>query len=445
MTAGTPVPNIVEDPALAPIVEPYLLVLFSVPFHVDAAGRRWIDGLWAKDLLEHTRYIKHLTVASRVVNTPVPANAVAMDQVPALQTVRWVELPESPSLLKGLMSLPRTCRLLWKEVGRAHIVHSSVAAWPVPEAWLLVPMLWLRRRILYINVESAFWRLVPGQRVAWHRRARSYAFETLNRLCVESSDISTFTHEGYRRSLLKRGLHRGHVVEASWIDQGKLLTGNELSSAVARRREDGRRLRLVFAGRITRDKGILLLIEAAGLCLQAGIELELDIFGEGPLMAECVECAQQHDAAGLRIRFRASLPYDHRFFEALRQYDVLVVPSITDEQPRVVFDAYSQGLPVIASRTEGLLQCVEDGVTGLMFDSGDVQALHAQLARVAANPSTLSDMAGACLARARRLTHQNMHRTRWRLLIDAFPALTGPNGRPAAGVSDPAYCNARPL
>jgi glycosyltransferase involved in cell wall biosynthesis len=431
MNLAPPADSVAEEAPLAPIVQPYLIVLFSVPFHVDASGRRWIDSLWAKDLIEHTRYLKDLTLVARVTRAAPPANAVAMDAVASLRTVRCVEVPTPTGFRTTLTTLPQTCRTLWRELARTRIVHTAVAAWPLPEAWLLVPMLQFRPRLLYINVESAFWRIAPGSEVPVRKRLRAAIYERLNRICIARSDICTFTHEGYRRSLLRRAARRGHVVEASWIDQENLLPASALPEVIARRRQPAQRLRMVFAGRLMREKGILLLIDAVGACVAAGGEVELDIIGEGPLLEECDARVRR---LGLEnsVRRRASLPYGQPFFDALRAYDVLVVPSISEEQPRIVFDAYSQALPVIASRTEGLVQCVQDGVTGLLFDAGDAAALKALILRVIAEPGLMSNMPGACLARARRSTHQNMHRRRWALLTDAFPALARGDDRVVA-------------
>ena len=200
----------------APILQPYLLVLFSLPFYVDGGGRRWINALWAKDLVEHARYIKKLTLAAPAVRESAPADCVAMDDIPALRSVRCVELPFSQAWSRALASLPEVLSTLWAELKRARVVHSAVAAWPIPEAWLLVPLLWLRPRPLYLNVESAFWRVVPGSSAPLSKRIKAYFVERVHRFCLAQSDLSTFTHEGYRRSLLP-GRSTAHVVEASWI------------------------------------------------------------------------------------------------------------------------------------------------------------------------------------------------------------------------------------
>jgi len=407
----------------APIAQPYLIVLFNVRFYADASGRRWLDALWAKDLIEHARYIKNLTLAAPVDHGPMPPNAVALDQIAELKELRCVDLPAPRNIVMALFLLPRTIATLWRAMGSATIVHSGVAGWPLAEAWILIPLLAFRRRMLYLNVESAFWRIVPGQRVPLSRRVRAVVTERLNRACLEASDVSTYTHAGYRRSLLRRNLERGHVVEASWIDESDVLDPTVAAAQSERRRRHAGPLKLVFAGRLTRDKGLLVLFEAVLSALQAGVAVELDIYGEGPLEAECRERVAQL-GSNAPIRLRGTMPYDWRFFAAIRAYDMLVVPTLSDEQPRIVFDAYAQGLPVLASRTEGLVQCVDDSVTGYLVTPGDASALAARVARIASQPGVLVAMSAACLERARRLTHQHIHLARWRMLVDRFPLLT---------------------
>lgn len=395
-------------------------MLFSVPFHIGPDGRRYLDPLWAKDLVEHTRYIERLVLAAPVQLGPLPANAVAIDDSPALRGVQRIELPPVHGYLDALRRLPRTWRLLWRASAGAAIIHSSVAAWPLPEAWLLAPLVRLRRCVHYINVESAFWRLVPGQHAGIGRRLQASVTERLNRLCIEAADISTFTQAGYRASLLRRNAERGHVVEASWIDAVNVLTAEQLAARQARPRSGA--LRLAYAGRLTVAKGIRLLLQGICEAVRAGHDISLAIFGNGPLEEECAQ-ALRDPALAARVRLRGSVPYDAAFFEILRGFDLLVVPTLSDEQPRVVFDAYSQGLPVLASDSPGMLQCVAPGRTGRLFRSGDAASLRAEVERAVVERDALADMAAACVARARASTHEEMHRKRWQLLVTAFPSL----------------------
>lgn len=127
MNAPLPLSQIAAAPdagALPPLItQPYLLVLFGPPFFVDASGRRWLEALWVKDLIEHTRYITHWTLAAPTVHGPPPQNAVAVDEVESLRNVRCVELPAPRNILVAFWCLPRTCAALWRALGSAELVQ----------------------------------------------------------------------------------------------------------------------------------------------------------------------------------------------------------------------------------------------------------------------------------------------------------------------------------
>ena len=66
--------------------------------------------------------------------------------------------------------------------------------------------------------------------------------------------------------------------------------------------------------------------------------------------------------------------------DAYAAFDVLAVPSVRDESlPLVVLEAMAAGTPVFASRLSGLPEAVQDGVTGRLFEPGDVAGLAALL------------------------------------------------------------------
>ena len=92
-------------------------------------------------------------------------------------------------------------------------MHTGVAGWPLPEAWLIVPMRLLRRRLLYVNVESAFWRLVPGHHAGLIRRLRASLIERLNRF-NRKEGMRAFVH----RSVT---LLCGSLLLAAFVDKGR--------------------------------------------------------------------------------------------------------------------------------------------------------------------------------------------------------------------------------
>ncbi len=401
--------------AAEPLRSPYLLVLFSVPLYVDSLGRRHVERLWAKDLERHLAYLSDLTLCSYAGTWPGEgADLVCLEDSPAFLGLRTVSFARPAGLIHALWRAPATALRLWGEVGRCRIVHSSVAAWPIPEAWFVTPIARWRRRRHVIVVESAFWRgPLQDAGASFVRRCWSRLQERAARWCLDRADLAIFTHDGYRQSLLSRPA-QGHVIEASWLDDAWVIDTAAVEAGVADKLAC-KRMRLAFFGRLTREKGVL---DAVAACLQlerSGAEVELDIYGEGPLLAELRLLAAR--SADSRIRLCGTLPYGTPMLERLRTYAAVLVPTCTDEQPRIVYDAFSQGVPVIASDTSGHRQCVRPGVTGLLFDNGSAVSLAGSIAVALGDQARWLAQARACVEEARRHTHVSMHQRR-RLLLE---------------------------
>lgn len=396
----------------------YLLVIFSLPFHVDAAGDRYLDPLWVKDLKQHAAYIPNLVLASPRRKDAPPMGFVTVNTIPELAAIRYIDLPWSGARWKAILNLPTTIYRLWKAIANAEIVHSSIAAWPIAEAWIVTPILMVLRRFHIIIVESAPWRLSIGQTPSSKSRLKSLVYEQLGKRCLARANLSLFTQQAYRESLIGRHHPRAHVVPASWIDEGIIRSDAKIDADWSAKYGQVA-LNVTFAGRLTRSKGILLLIDAAKSLAATGQPIQLTIYGEGELQNECGRIATTAPNP-LRISLGGVLSYDQNFFSALRNADIVVIPSLSDEQPRIVFDAFSQGIPVIASKTPGLADCFEDNQQGLFFEPGSVVSLVKALDHVSSNRQDLPAMGKRAAALARTVTHRNMHATRCDLINNAF-------------------------
>jgi len=400
-------PNTMNE--IAPIPEHYLLVT-NLPVWPGADGAHGVVPLWAKDLAEHLVYLPHFALAAPVATGGSPGPLESLSGLP----LRVIALGPQRSLLRAVATVPRTFWRLWKAIGAAEVVHCGIAGWPIPMGWLAAPIARLRGKFLVIVVESAPWRVASTRK----EKIRAAVFERMARWCVGMADIAFFTQKEYRDSMLLRRYERGHIIHASWIDAAKVLIQEQAHAAW---REKPSNLRLLFAGRLTEPKGVSILLRSMEELSQQGKAITLDLLGEGPLLAECEKVANRM-GGHVKIRLLGTLPYDQRFFEAMRSYHALIVPSLGDEQPRIVYDAYSQAVPVIASDTAGLRDCVEDRVTGLLAARGDSTALAQAIALAEKDRELLKTMGFSALQRARDMTHATMHRRRAALLREALDA-----------------------
>jgi glycosyltransferase involved in cell wall biosynthesis len=136
----------------------------------------------------------------------------------------------------------------------------------------------------------------------------------------------------------------------------------------------------LFVGRLSPEKGVATLAQAARLSPEAAI----DVIGDGP----------QEDLlqglAGVRMLGR-QMPDD--IYARMRGAACLVLPSVWYENfPRVLVEAFACGLPVIASRLGAMADLIEEGVTGLLFEPGDATQLAERLAWARANPGRMRRM-----------------------------------------------------
>jgi glycosyltransferase involved in cell wall biosynthesis len=147
--------------------------------------------------------------------------------------------------------------------------------------------------------------------------------------------------------------------------------------------------------------------------------IKVDVLGQGELLDECMNLKNiLHNS--VEIDLLGTIPYGSPFFERLQQYHAVVVPSLSDEQPRIVFDAYSQALPVLASDTPGLRSCVYPQKTGVLVKSNDAIALADALQNLFQNLEQLKVMGLEALQVARQMSHRTMHQKRWQLLAESL-------------------------
>jgi glycosyltransferase involved in cell wall biosynthesis len=392
----------------------YLLMMMCNPCYVNSSGTRYLDQLWADDLVLHTTYIKDLTLAAPRIDGDPPPSFVRWDSLPLLKNVRVVDLPPIVDFQTAVLRLPRLLGSLWAAMRRADVIHTGVSGWPMPEGWMTVPLAKLRRLFIIVVVESDFWRITAGQPVSLKRRCRAAVFEVLNRWCVNQAQVAFFTHESYLRTLLTRHRERGHLFQASWLDETNICSDSEARSLWARKVQT-EKLRLVFVGRLIPEKGIMALFEALGSLRVPKGRIRCDIVGDGPLLDQC-----KYSAEGLKdrleVNFVGRIDYGSPLFNLLAEQDALVIPSLSDEQPRVVYDAYARAIPALGFKTDGLESCIKDGVTGRLCERANVAALANLIDWAVCNGPRLAEMGMAGLSVARSLTHCEMHRRRCEVL-----------------------------
>ena len=164
-------------------------------------------------------------------------------------------------------------------------------------------------------------------------------------------------------------------------------------------------LKLCTFSRVSAEKGIELAAEAVKELNKDGDFCTLDIFGVpdadyGERFKELMASADKG------VSYLDSVPYSESV-AAIKDHDALLFPTywFGEGFPGTVVDAYSAGLPVIASDHGSNRELVKDGITGRIIPSKSVPALVNAIRELGAmSPEALFEMKKNCLIEAKKYT-----------------------------------------
>lgn len=168
--------------------------------------------------------------------------------------------------------------------------------------------------------------------------------------------------------------------------------------------DPARRLRVLVIGRISRNKGQEVAVDALGRIAPALRDrLEMRIVGGGHEDEEIERAlAGRIREAGL-VETVAMLPFASDPGEHYRWADLVLVPARTTEAlGRVAIDAMANGRPALVSALGGLKEIVEGGRTGWFVRPDDPDALAARLTEIVSNPDAWARFGAAARERYER-------------------------------------------
>lgn len=133
------------------------------------------------------------------------------------------------------------------------------------------------------------------------------------------------------------------------------------------------RAKLLYVGGVGGKKGVEYLFEAVGQLRACERDVELRMITKAPLLSNQEALL---DALGLRdhVRIEVGLPW-LRVIEAYRVADLLVVPSLSEGFPRVIYEGLSQSVPIVATGVGGIPGLMKDGENALLVEPYSAGAL----------------------------------------------------------------------
>jgi glycosyltransferase involved in cell wall biosynthesis len=144
-------------------------------------------------------------------------------------------------------------------------------------------------------------------------------------------------------------------------------------------------------GRFHEVKNHAMLLEAARMARERGLQWRVHFAGDGELRAEHEAFVRQHDLAD-HVVFHGNLSHVERFYPWL---DLFALTSRSEGHPNALLEAIASGIPAVSTPVGDVPHYIRDGQNGFIVPQNDAQALFTIIQRAAADRDRLRRIAAA--------------------------------------------------
>lgn len=141
-------------------------------------------------------------------------------------------------------------------------------------------------------------------------------------------------------------------------------------------------------GRFSAQKNPLDWVRVAGMIGRARPDAHFLLVGDGPLRPQVKAALAQEGLTGRAVLtgIRRDTP------RLLAAMDVFMLTSLWEGLPRTIPEAQAMGLPVVANRTDGVTEAIQDEVSGYLCSPGDLQGMAQRALALVDNPVLRAEM-----------------------------------------------------
>ncbi|GIP44128.1 glucosyltransferase [Paenibacillus sp. J45TS6] len=199
----------------------------------------------------------------------------------------------------------------------------------------------------------------------------------------EKADLFLAVSSHIRSKLIEKGFPEEKIIiHYIGIDLKKIFYREEISV-------NTNEIIITTVGRLTEKKGIEYLIRAFDKIFEDCENVRLRIIGDGYLKNSLLSLSKLGRSKD-NIEFLGNIPHD-MVIENLRRSHIFSLPSVTatdgDQEGlgMVILEASATGLPIVASRSGGIVDAVIDNETGYLVEEKNVDELYLKLKHLVEN------------------------------------------------------------
>lgn len=224
----------------------------------------------------------------------------------------------------------------------------------------------------------------------------------LQKFLVRNTDALLIQSENIKNEFLNKSKNYFSKTQLMRIEKKIKIFPNLLnmnSHGINIREKSLTKCNLIFVGRLIENKGINYLIEAVRLL---GNKYVLTIIGDGPEKAHF-----QNLAKDLPIKYVGYVDFS-KVKDYLLEADLFILPSLTENLPNVILEAFSCGLPVIATNVGAIPEVVTEGWNGYLVKPKSSTEISEKVKVIIENSEKYNELSKNALKTAQKYSPQNL-------------------------------------
>lgn len=206
-------------------------------------------------------------------------------------------------------------------------------------------------------------------------------------------------------------LNEAGVMNAKYVSNFKPIKYYPNLSSKLRHRNENAKMHFVFLSRIMPDKGCDYILNAVEILNKQGFQDRFMVDFYGKVDPSYVLIFNQKAACLSNVAYKGLLDFRRKDgYDTLSSYHAMLFPTFHPSEgiAGVVIDAYIAGLPIIASDWAHNSECVEDGKTGVLITSQNVEALVNIMKKAIEGQLNLEEMSINAQKAAQKYVAQNV-------------------------------------
>ncbi|MDC1288131.1 glycosyltransferase [Gammaproteobacteria bacterium] len=405
------------------------LIGTHIPIYTDG-DRNFLEDSWYSDVALARRYFAPHFGEIKLIGPSLPCELAECERMQEI-TADMDGLSVHPSIDKRtqIRAFWPTAFRQWQRdlaplLEEASVVHASIDD-PFRPMQLATMRSAIRAKkaTVLIGFDMDLWELfgVQMKQLGNSDRAlhvcRTLGMDFWMRYCVKQASVSMLK-EGLVYDRYSKGAKNPKSFCHSMHSSEHIISEKSLEDRLSRIRS-GRPLRFVYFGRFVKRKGLVNAIRILASARTMGVDASYDLVGEGEQQVE-LEALARELGISQHVNFPGTFPYGTKLHEKLNDYDALLFTPTEEDTPRMVYDAYASGLPLITSDIAFLRHRANKDHASILFGVGDIAEGAKKIAELDKNREKLISLSLASQAAGVRHSVESWYEKRLDWTIEAL-------------------------